>query len=168
MSNTFAQFSLGAEVGLPMGNFGDIAGAGFGGSLRYEANISDKLNWSASAGYLSFSGKTYTYPGTNVTIPFGNFSIIPITGGVKYYFSEVNNGFYGAADLGFNFISTYDVTYNSGNGGGYNLSSASTTKFGLSPGVGYRTGNWDLAARFNLISDANYLGVRVAYVFGTK
>ena len=165
-SKTFAQFSVGAEVGLPMGNFSDIAKAGFGGSVRYEATINDKLNWSASAGYLSFTGKDFTV--LNVTIPFGNSSIIPLVGGIKYYFSEASNGFYGAADLGLNFISYYTYSYNSGNGGGYNSSSASETRFGFAPGIGYRMGNWDFTAKYNLISDANYLGLRAAYIFGTK
>ena len=165
-SKTYAQFSIGGELGLPMGNFSDIAGPGFGGSLRYEANISDKLNWTGSVGYLSFGGKTFT--SGNVSIPFGSSSIVPLVGGIKYYFSEANNGFYGSADLGLNFISYYVYTYNSGNGGGYNSSTASTTRIGFAPGIGYRTGNWDFSGKFNIISDLNYFGVRVGYLFASK
>ena len=149
-----------------MGNFSDIASTGFGASFRYEAGIKDQLNWTASIGYLSFGEKTYRV--NNVSIPFGSTSLIPITGGIKYYFSAANSGFYGSADLGLNFISTYVYTYNSGNGGGYNLSSVSETKLGFSPGIGYRTGSWDFGGKFNIISDRNYFGVRVAYVFGNK
>ena len=85
-SKTYAQFSLGAELGLPMGNFSDIANAGFGASVRYEASINGKLNWTGAIGYLSFSGKNFT--SGNVTIPFGNSTIVPLTGGIKYYLSE--------------------------------------------------------------------------------
>ena len=166
ISKTYAQFSAGVELGLPMGNFSDIANAGFGASIRYESSINDKLNWTGAIGYLSFSGKNFT--SGNVTIPFGNSSIVPLTGGIKYYFSEANNGFYGSADLNLNFVSYYTYTLNSGNGGGYNTISVSESKFGLAPGIGYRTGNWDFSGKFNIISNLNYFGLRVAYIFGTK
>ncbi len=163
---TYAQFSAGLDLGLPMGNFSDIASTGFGGSVRYDGVISDKLGWTAAAGYLSFSGKNYTIG--NVSIPFGTTSNIPVSGGVKYYFSEANNGFYGGVDLSINFLSTYVYTYNSGNGGGYNLQSESQSKFGVNPGIGYRLPNWDFAARYNAVGDFSYLGLRVAYVFASK
>ena len=165
-SKTYAQFSLGAELGLPMGNFSDIANAGFGASVRYEASINDKLNWTGAIGYLSFSGKIFT--SGNVTIPFGNSTIVPLTGGIKYYFSEASTGFYGSADLNLNFVSYYTYSLNSGNGGGYNTTSVSESKFGLAPGLGYRAGNWDFSGKFNIISNFNYFGLRVAYIFGTK
>jgi hypothetical protein len=111
---------------------------------------------------LSFGGKTFTV--NNVTIPFGNSSIVPLAGGVKYYFSEANRGFYGAADLGLNFVLFYTCTYNSGNGGGYNTATATKTRFGIAPGAGYRMNNWDFTGRFNLISNTDYLGLRVAYI----
>ncbi len=159
-SNATAQFSAGVEVGIPMGNFSNVAGAGFGVSGRYEASIKDKLNWTASAGFLSFSGKAFL-GGT-----FGNVSLVPLVGGIKYYFNEAKNGFYGTADIGLSFIN-YSVAYpNSGNGNGVTFASASTTRFGLAPGVGYRMGNWDFTGRFNLVSDFNYFGLRAAYIFG--
>lgn len=166
LSKTYAQFSAGVELGLPMGNFSDISNIGFGGSVRYEGSIKNKLNWTASIGYLSFSGKTFTV--NNVSIPFGNSAIVPITGGIKYYFSGANDGFYGTADLSLNFVSFYVYSYNSGNGGGYNLASANESRLGFAPGIGYRTGNWDFSGKFNLISDLNYFGLRAAYIFGGK
>jgi len=164
--NSFAQFSAGLDLGLPVGNFSNIASTGFGLSARYEAPITGQLNWTASAGFLSFSGKTYNI--VNVSIPFGNTTTIPLTGGVKYYFMEANKGFYGAADVTVNFISTYVYTYNSGNGGGYNTSSDSKTVIGISPGVGYRLPNFDFSFRYNSAGDYSYLGIRAAYVFGGK
>lgn len=59
-TNAMAQFSGGAEVGLPMSTFSDLAKVGFGASVRYEASIQDKLSWTGSAGYLSFSGNDFT------------------------------------------------------------------------------------------------------------
>ncbi len=164
--NSCAQISAGLDLSLPMGNFSDIASTGFGGSVRYDGSISDKLGWTVAAGYQSFSGKTYTVG--NVSIPFGTTSNIPISGGIKYYFSEAGSGFYGGIDLSLNFLSTYVYTYNSGNGGGYSLQSDSQSKFGINPGFGYRLPNWDFAARYNAVGDFSSLGIRVAYVFASK
>lgn len=161
-----AQFSVGAELGLPSGNFSYMASTGFGVSGRYEANISNNLNWTASAGYLSFAGKDYDFGGGS--IPFGNTTNFNLAGGVKYYFQEANSGFYGAADISANFLSAWGYSYNSGNGGGYNLASQSTTVIGINPGIGYRLPNWDFAARYNSLGDFSYIGLRVAYVFGGK
>src|SRR5579859_5915206 len=154
-----AQFSAGAELGLPMGNFSDVSNTGLGVSLRYEANIQDKLNWTASIGYLSFGGKPY------LGGSFGNVSAIPLAGGIKYYLNKAGDGLYLAGDLGINFIS-YSVAFpNQGSGNGVTFASANTTRVGLSPGVGYRIKNWDFTGRFNLVSDFTYLGLRAAYVF---
>ena len=119
---------------------------------------------------MSFGGKDFTVPGnSNLVIPFGTSSIIPLNGGIKYYFSTANGGFYGSAEIGINFLSAYTYTYNSGNNGsGYNISKNADARFGLIPGIGYRIDNWDFSGKFNLVSDANYLGLRVAYVFGAK
>ncbi|CAN5371283.1 hypothetical protein BH09BAC3_BH09BAC3_12720 [soil metagenome] len=161
-----AQLSVGLDLGSPVGNFSNIAATGFGGSLRYDKTISDKLSWTAAIGYLSFGGKNYSVG--NVSIPFGNTTDIPISGGLKYYFSEADNGFYGGLDLNVNFLSTYAYSYNSGNGGGYNLVTDSQTLFGISPGIGYRLTNWDFSGRYNAVGDFSYLGLRVAYVINSK
>jgi hypothetical protein len=155
----FSQFSAGLDLAVPNGNWSTDWGVGFGVSGRYEAPIQDKLNWTASAGFLSFSGKSFTtivgFTGTgqpiygSITAP--SITIIPVTGGIKYYFQESNKGFYGAADIGF-FIANQGVG----------------TKFGFSPGVGYRLEKFDFAFRFNAVSDINYVGVRAAYIFPGK
>lgn len=145
----FSQFSLGADLALPSGNWSTYYNAGFGVSGRYEAPIQDKLNWTATAGFLSFSLKS-TYGSASATI-------IPIAGGIKYYFQEANSGFYVAADLGIYFTSV--------SAGG---TTVSDNKFGLAPGVGYRVNTWDFTFRLNTPADGNYLGLRAAYVFGSK
>lgn len=75
---------------------------------------------------------------------------------VKYYFTESGNGFYGEVDLGMFFLSTT----------GPNSFSKSDSKFGFTPALGYRVGSFDLGLRYNIISDANNLAFRVAYVLG--
>lgn len=166
VTQAMAQFSGGVEVGLPMSTFSDLAKVGFGASVRYEASIKDKLSWTGSAGFLSFSGNSFTV-GT-VTGTYGSTTAIPISGGIKYYLNEANNGFYAAADLNVNFLSYSVVFPNSGGGNGYTTGTASTSRVGLAPGIGYRTGNWDIAGRFNIVTDFTYLGIRAAYIFGGK
>ena len=137
-------FSGGIEVGLPLGTFSDGWNAGFGVSARYEAAIQDKLNWTATGGFLSFGGKTIS------GFKYSSITIIPIQGGIKYFFKESNKGAYGGAEIGLMFAS-----------GG----SSSETKFGFSPGIGYRTGKIDFLGKFNVVSDLNYFSIRAAYVF---
>ena len=147
VSPAFSQFSAGLNLGLPSGDWSNFWGTGFGADVRYEAPIQDKLNWTASAGFLSFSGKTYQgFSASSVTA-------IPILGGIKYYFQESNAGFYGAADIGFVIIS------GSGN---------SVNRFAFSPGVGYRLEKFDFSFRYNAVSDFNYIGLRAAYIFPSK
>lgn len=155
------RFSGGLELGLPVGVFGDIANIGIGASARYEAPIQDKLNWTGTVGFLSFGGKSIS------GFSYGSSTIIPIQGGVKYYFTESFNGFYASGELGLS-IATFSVP-------GFNLfgqtvggGSVSETRFGFAPGIGYHLGNLDFSGRFQLVSDLNYFNVRAAYVFGGK
>ncbi|MFM9838795.1 MAG: hypothetical protein ACKVOQ_11060 [Cyclobacteriaceae bacterium] len=138
-------FSAGLDLGLPLGTpFSDFYSVGFGISGRYEAPIQTKLNWTATGGFLSFGGKTVT--GFSVK----SITMIPIQGGIKYYFQKSNSGIYGDASLGLFFLSG---------------SGSSETKVGFSPGFGYRSGKFDILGRFNVVSDFNYFGIRGAYVF---
>ncbi|MBL7849653.1 MAG: hypothetical protein JNN04_02040 [Cyclobacteriaceae bacterium] len=154
VTGAFAQFSVGAELALPMGTpFSDGFNMGFGASANYQKPINDNLSWTAYAGFQSYGGKNLP-SGVSAT-----FTMIPIMGGVKYYFTESGNGFYGEFDLGIFFASS------SVSGGGFS-GSASDSKFGFTPALGYRLNAFDLGVRYNLISDANNLAFRVAYVFG--
>jgi hypothetical protein len=154
-SGAMAQISAGLELGLPLGDFGDGSNLGFGASARYDGAIKEKLAWTATIGYLSYGLKSSS--GAS-----GHTSMIPIMGGIKYYFSEDNSGFYGGADIGFVPITvSVDVP-------GFGSASASETRFGFSPGLGYRLGQLDFAVRYNLISDFNTIGIRAAFVFGKK
>lgn len=150
VTGALAQFSVGLELGLPMGTFGDTNGLGFGGSVRYDGAINDNLSWAAGIGYVSFTGKDFT-PVPGFTVTGSSFALIPVTGGIKYYFTESNAGFYGAADIGIWFAAT---------------SGSSGSEFGISPGVGYRTGKFDIAAKYNAVGNVSNLGFRIGYVLG--
>ncbi|MCC6384745.1 MAG: outer membrane beta-barrel protein [Bacteroidia bacterium] len=173
VSGAFAQsgrFSAGLELALPMGDFADAAGMGFGATLRYEYPLSDNLALTGDAGYLMFGKKSYS-------IGFGDVesksSMIPVQVGAKYYFGEVQNGFYAGLLLGIHSISSkvttpeytfMNVTIPS------TSTSESTTKLSYAPQVGYHLANIDIGARYQMIategSTSSYLGIRLAYVFG--
>lgn len=147
---SFAQgrFSIGAELSLPQGDWGDFVGMGFGGTVRYEAPINSNLSWMGTAGYVAFGEKD----DSGLTM-----SMIPVTAGAKYYFTESFTGFYAGADLGMFF-----ATVKLGD------ASESDSEFGFAPMVGYHLGAIDIGAKYQIISDANFVGFRIAYVLGGK
>ena len=157
------RLSIGLEVGLPMGDFGDAVNTGFGGSARYEMPMGDNLGLTGTVGYLSFGAKD---------VPAGisvSWSMIPIMVGAKYYFTEQQNEFYGAFALGIT-MSTVKAT---GSVMGIDISSsASESDLTFGPGVGYHLDNLDFGLNYNIIStegsSSSYLGLRVAYVLGAK
>ena len=156
VTGAFAQFSLGLELALPMGDFGDVFNMGFGGSVNYTKPINDNISWTAYAGYQTFSAKDDVVgSGNSLT-----YSAIPIMGGIKYYFQESGAGLYGELDLGFIFETV------SSDIGGFGSSSVSETDFGITPALGYKVSSFDISARYNIVDEANRLAFRIAYVFG--
>ena len=164
------RFSVGAELALPMGDFGDGYGIGFGGTVRYEHPIGDMMGIGLTAGYMTFSGKSVD-DGLGGSVDNPNFNMIPAQAFFKYYFQEQQNGFYGMINLGIHHSSIktpefeiLGVTY-----GGETVSS---TDLSYAPEIGYHLANLDLGLRYQIIategSSTSYLGARVAYVFGEK
>jgi hypothetical protein len=152
------RFSIGAEAALPMGDFGDVVGFGIGGTVRYEAPINDNLSWMGTVGFISFSEKDIDISGFTVAT---SATMIPIQGGIKYYFTESFNGFYAAGELGMHSVKV------KAEADGIS-SDASDGFFSFAPSVGYHLGTIDISARYQLVEDADYLGFRIAYVLGGK
>ena len=48
--------SVGLEVALPMGDWADFVGVGFGATLGYEIPMGDNIGLIANAGFISFAG----------------------------------------------------------------------------------------------------------------
>lgn len=179
------RFSLGLEAALPMGDFGDNAGTGFGASLRYEHPLADKLGLTGTVGYITFGKKTVDLG------PFGKYeyknSMIPVQAGLKYYFQEAQEGFYVMAELGVHVFSA-KVTVPSYTLLGTTIpessSTDSKTNLSYAPEIGYHLANLDFGVRYQLFSyettvsngltttskttTQGYLGIRAAYVFGSK
>ena len=162
-SITFSQMpgiGVGGNLALPIGDWSDIANIGFGGTATYEHKFSPNLLGTATAGYLIWGGKEDFVGGSF------DYSAIPILAGVKYFFTP-GSGFYAAGQAGFHLF-TVDVEIDIF--GFKTSSSASETEFSFAAGAGYEIpvgpkGAVDLNAMFNVVSDLNYLGFRVAYKF---
>ena len=147
-------FSLGVEGSVPSGTFHSPLGYNFGigGSAQVDHKISTDAAITLNVGYINYSN-----PNSN---PKYHFSVIPVLGGVKYWFSPK---VYGSAQLGAAFNST--KISNSSN------TTYSSTGFAYSPGIGFNvTKGLDLLVKYfgNSAGGAtlNSFGARLAYTFG--
>ena len=131
--SSFAQskdgkFSVGVEAGLPVGNAKNAYNFVIGGSLKYDLPIATSTNFTISAGYSSFLGKTVSTPVGNIKYAAAGF--IPVKAGIKYFFAPE---FYGEAQLG--------AAFGTQSGWG--------TAFAYSPGIGYKFSDVvDLGVRY--------------------
>lgn len=119
-----SNFSVGVEAGLPVGSTSNAYSFVIGGSLKYEAPIATATNFTLTAGYSSFQGKTVG------AIKFPAVGFIPVKAGIKHFFADA---FYGEAQLG--------AAFSTQSGGG--------TAFAYSPGIGYKFSDViDLGVRY--------------------
>lgn len=152
--------SAGAEVALPMGDFGDFAGTGFGVTVRGEMPVGPMLKVTGLVGYLMWGGEEFV----GVTTDYKD---IPIMVGAKL---STPTGLYGTAEAGLHLFS-FDAEYTS-SFFGTTSTSTSDTKFGFSVGGGYEvpiapTLDLDIGARYNYVSDnLSFISARVAILFG--
>ncbi|WP_316743503.1 outer membrane beta-barrel protein [Pedobacter antarcticus] len=154
-----AKLSIGADFALPTGNTSNAYKLGFGGSLQYQQPIADQLNFTASAGYLNFTGKD----AAGGLLKFRDYAAIPVKVGLRYFLAE---NFYAGGELG----------------AAFGTSDGARTSFVYTPGIGVEfpvsdKGSIDLGARYEGWSSGdykigdqvhvkNFVGIRLAYNFG--
>jgi len=142
-----SKLGIGAEFAFPTGNFGDITDFGYGGSLQFQTPIIEKLNFTATGGYLNFKNKD-EFGG-------GNFGYIPVKAGVNYFLAE---NFYVGGELG----------------AAFGTKDGAETQFVYTPHIGVEFpvsdgGSIDLGARYEAWSNdgtSRFIGLRLAYNFG--
>jgi hypothetical protein len=144
----------GVVVSLPMGDFGDAANTGFGGTAAFEMSFMPQLVGVGNIGYLSWGTDADGF----------SFSAVPVTVGVKYYFVPAV-GFYGLGQLGLSFFSFDTPSFTIPGFGTVGGGSASETEFTLVLGAGYEvpvspTFMLDFTGGFNIISDLNHITLR--------
>lgn len=140
------KFSVGADLGIPVGIFSSVFNFAYGGDLQVDYATSPTFALNFSAGYVSFSVKN-SLGGGGIG---GGW--IPVLVGGRYFFSPK---VYGSTQLG--------ISIATGSGGG--------TNFTYVPGIGVKiSDNFDILAKFHSLTfnggALSYAGVRLAYTFG--
>ena len=186
--NSKAQFNVGLDVSMPMGNFGEVYGIGFGGSAGYDHAIGDKMKIGGQVGLLRFGGKNdddgvspyYKYYTSSTSL-----MLIPILGNFKYYFSDNTNGFYSSVSIGMSMYkykneTSYTVSEWSGWDANYdpiyqdvkysNDNSFNKTYLTYAVGVGYLINEkMDFGLRYTIVAGEGgslaHLNLRAAYNF---
>ncbi|MFL5789518.1 MAG: outer membrane beta-barrel protein [Flavisolibacter sp.] len=143
------QIGVALEVGLPMGDFGDGAKTGFGGSLKGLLGVGTAGQVSLTTGYSVFAWKD---------VSDAHSFIIPFLLGYRHNFS----GVYVEPQLGYG---SYGSKFSS-NGTDY---SSSTGAFTWAIGLGYAMSGLDLGARYQSASKdggtTSLVGLHVGYNF---
>lgn len=150
----FHKVGVGAEVALPMGNFGDGFSTGFGATGKVFYGISEEADITATVGYLHFGMKGNNYVS-------GHVGMVPIQFGYRHSF----DGFYAEPQLGVMLLSSKVEIKGSNGLFGNTAGTASETKFSIGIGGGYEHGDWDFSLRYQIVDQANFLGLRVGYNF---
>ena len=161
------QVSLGVDLGLPMGDFGDVASLLVGPAAGFELPVGDNIGITAQLAYHFVTLKD------DAGELFDSYSILPIQAGVKYYFMEQQEGFYAHGQLGVHSSTVKTKDIDLGPLGTIEGTSDSNTNFSWAIGAGYQLEKLDIGLRYNSISpdsdiegaSANsYIGLRVAYL----
>lgn len=148
------KLGVGVDFAFPTGDFNNTHKLGFGGSLQFQTPIVEKLNFTASAGYLNFTGKDA------INTPLGrlkydNYGAIPVKAGIRYFLAE---NFYAGGELG----------------AAFGTSTGAGTSFIYTPNIGVEfpvadKASIDLGARYESWSHngtSRFVGLRLAYNFG--
>lgn len=162
--------SVGGDVLIPMGTFGDAVSTGFGGSVRGQYDITPMFSAGLTVGYYTWSGKDVS----GFTGP--NFKGLPVRVFGKYYFmpAEQKVRVYGIAELGL-FFGSVDVPSFTILGVTYGGGTESSSDFNYAPGVGAEIGlgggntKLDVSVRYDGIATegetSGSLGARVGVSF---
>lgn len=148
--------SVGPLFSVPIGDLDENADFGIGGGLRFEYPVLDNLTPTLSLDYIHFSeAKLYqTSVTNNAFIALAGLKFFPIKklyvlgqAGVNLFNSKVET------DI-FNIITTTTLKKN---------------KFIGSLGIGYEVARiFDLGVHYNLSDKANFINLRIAYMFNFK
>ena len=159
------QISLAADLGLPIGDFGDFANFIVGPSVGFELPVGDNIGITAQIGYQLVMIDDNPF--------IKSYSMIPVQAGLKYYFTEQQLGFYAHGQVGIHSatIKTEDFTILGVTVAG---TSDSNTNLSYALGVGYQLEKLDLGLRYNAITpdgdapdgakSSSYIGLRIGYL----
>lgn len=142
-------FKAGVNLGLPVGDAGDVSGFSIGLDAMYHWQVSDSFNAGVATGFTNAFGKSIDTGFGDIEIPDVQF--LPIAASGRFMPSE---GFSIGADLG------YAIGISDGNDGGFyyrpivGYAIATSTELNLSyTGISLDGGSWstiNLGVLFNL------------------
>ena len=144
------KFGGGLRLAMPIGDFGDIQGFGFGAELQGEYMFSSNVAGTFTTGYTTFTGKDYEIPGFG-TIEGSSMGYIPLLAGVRVYPST---SFFIGAKAGYGLLT----------GGG-----ETEGAFNYEPQIGYNGSKFQVALGYNGLSKnsstLSHLGLSAIYKF---
>lgn len=151
------KIGVGADVGIPVGDFGDAVKTGFGGYAKGLFGIGEAGQITFTTGYSSFKAKGSSDEGS------GSLNIIPLLAGYRHNFS----GFYAEPQIGYNIygmkVKADGLKVSTSDGG-----------LGWAVGFGYVVSDFDLGLRYqggkpsgggSESSDWSFVGIHVGYNF---
>lgn len=173
-TGSFAQqgkisFGIGADVAKVIASgFSDVFGIGIGGTAKGYYVFNDMVTFTATAGYITFSGKEIAQA-AGVKWTYGSLSQIPVLVGARYYFGPAESKFrlYGGFDMGLIF-SSYKYDFPTANIGGVITTqslSVSGSDFSYQPQVGFEASKFDVAVRYLGVSGFGSVAARIGYIF---
>jgi hypothetical protein len=151
------------EISLPMGDFGDAAGIGFGITGNFQYGLNPKMDLIGQLGYIMWGAENEP-PGYDL-----GWSAIPFQAGLKYFVTPGDSRFYVGGMAGFHNFSV-KVEYTDPFFGRIDVSD-SELKFGLAPMGGYEymvseKMLLDFSARFQFVTDdLSYFGLRAGMIY---
>jgi hypothetical protein len=146
------KFGVGAMIGLPMGDYTDVASLAYGADVMGEYAVAEKIGITLSVGYLDWSKKSAFKAFEDEMGEKISLGMIPVLAGIKYSFTDK---IYGSAQAGLSFSTQ------SGNSG---------SAFTFAPGVGYKISDkFDLLLKYQSASkdgaSMSFLGLRAGLTF---
>lgn len=145
------QIGVGADVALPMGDFGDLAKFGFGGYAKFLYGIGEAGQITLTSGYTTYQSKTI------VKDAFGadkvSYSIIPALAGYRHNFS----GFYAEPQVGYASIGSKIK-------GGPLDGSGSNGAFTWAVGFGYAKNGFEAGLRYQSTEDNGSIAIAALHI----
>lgn len=153
--------NAGVDFGLPIGDFGDVYGFGYGATVKGLYGISEAGQVGLTLGYQRFGLKD-DYD----DMMSGSMGISPIFALYRHNF----NGLYIEPQVGLS-VNKVNLKITESGWGDFG-GSASNTSFGYAAGVGYMMGNIDISARYQGLTQSgenlSFIGLRIGYSFRIK
>ena len=147
--------NVGADLGMPIGDFGDGFGFGYGATVKGLYNVSDHGQVGVNLGYMTFGAKNTG--GSGVSASMG---VIPVFALYRHYMDNL----YVEPQIGLS-ANKFKVKGVSGIGGAV----ASSSSLGYAIGIGYLISAIDISARYQGFSQSGsgsgFIGLRIAYNF---